>query len=74
MPRRGVMMAGKTMSDFEKLKALLTEFGVGFGEGQWRIVCESGGEKVTGYSGLFTEFTFDGDGSFIEMGAYESVR
>lgn len=59
------------ISDKEKLKRLLTEFGVEFTEKGNSIICDEGSEKVAGYSGFVTEFTFDADGKFVEMGAYE---
>lgn len=68
------------MTDLEKLKALLTGFGVGFEviapEDEWQrqcivVHCECGEEKVDGYPGFFTEFAFEMDGRFIEMGAWE---
>jgi hypothetical protein len=66
------------MTDYEKLKALLTEFGVEFRfveeEGDCKekfIECFSGDNKVTGYSGFYTSFGFDRSGKFIEMGAWE---
>jgi len=63
------------MTDFEKLKALLTEFGVGFevkeGKLGTEVRCECGAHKVEGYSSFFTEFNFNKDGKFICMGAWE---
>lgn len=59
------------LSDLEKLKRLLTEFGVEFTENGTALICEEGSKKVTGYSGFVTEFTFDSGGKFVEMGAYE---
>lgn len=59
------------MTDREKLIALLTEFGVGFTEGEGSIFCESGSSKVEGYIGFYTSFQFDSTGNFIGMGAYE---
>ena len=58
-------------TDNEKLKELLTEFGVGFEEIGIDIVCDSGVAKVKGYSGFSTWFNFNEKGDFIEMGAYE---
>lgn len=58
-------------SDRDKFKRLLQEFGVEFTEKDCSIICEEGSKKVAGYSGFVTEFTFDADGKFVEMGAYE---
>lgn len=59
------------MTDREKLKKLFTELGIGFTEDENRIACEQGNGKIKGYSGFFTDFSFDGDGKFIEMGVWE---
>jgi len=63
------------MTDLEKLKALLTEFGVGFGvicENQRRVVtCSESADKVEGYPNFYTSFVFDVRGKFMHMGAYE---
>ena len=69
------------MTDREKLKALLDEWGVPYLEDQFseqpsvtvgrslRGLPESG--KVTGYRRFFTDFEFDDVGSFVRMGAWE---
>jgi hypothetical protein len=72
------------MTDKEKLKALLTEFGIGFTEpvaeecqnNIMGIVIEKGNveeghEKVTGYYGFSAEFEFDAEGKFIQVGVWE---
>lgn len=59
------------MTDRDKLKNLLEEFGVGFTESGDSILCEEGDTKVVGYSGFGTEFSFDSEGKFLQMGAYE---
>ncbi len=62
------------MTDYEKLKALLTEFGVGFVDEpsfDGRVVCYEGDEKIEGFRGYYTEFHFSADGRFINMGAWE---
>ena len=64
------------MTDQEKLKKLLIEFGVEFtedgGGDEWWIDCEEGDRKVGGYNCFYTRFTFKKeDGSFISMGAWE---
>ena len=61
-----------TQTDQQKLVALLTEFGVGFevGEGN-SIVCKQGAERVVGYKHFLTDFVFNDDGSFKELGCWE---
>lgn len=61
------------MTDLEKLKALLTEFGVGFEEDKENhlVRCDEGAEKVLGYAGFMTIFRFTAEGLFIDMGAWE---
>ncbi|HEX20688.1 MAG TPA: hypothetical protein ENG78_07715 [Acidiferrobacteraceae bacterium] len=73
------------MTDRDKLKKLLTEFGVGFEErsndntpydpyrnvGDSLIICKEGENKIGGYFTFFTEFVFHEDGSFKQMGAWE---
>lgn len=64
------------MKDIDKLKKLLAEFGVGFTVEKDRdendiIECYGGDAKIGGYNCFYTDFNFDKDGKFIEMGAYE---
>jgi hypothetical protein len=59
------------MTDKQKLEALLTELGIEFKSDQKAVVCEQGMVKVKGYQMFFTQFSFDQDGKFTEMGAYE---
>lgn len=63
------------MTDKQKLIALLTEFGVEVKESTERgiavVVCPYDGGKVLGYCDCFTEFRFDADGKFMQMGAWE---
>ena len=64
------------MTDYDKVKALFTELGIGFTEHDEKdnvkvICCEAGSDKVIGYSGFFTDFEFDEDGKFIQMGVWE---
>lgn len=65
------------MKDYEKTKAMLVDFGVGFTEGEFSdegllyIKCEHGDKKVGGYSGFYTVFEFDKDGNFLKIGAFE---
>jgi hypothetical protein len=65
------------MTDIQKLRALLTAWGVEFTEevdektkGR-TISCASGNDKVGGYSGFVTDFVFTVDGTFLSMGAWE---
>lgn len=69
------------MTDLEKLKALLTSWGVTFRQhldtasGLTDVVV--GGyypntqKKVSGYPGFYTSTTFDSEGKFVVMGAWE---
>lgn len=65
------------VTDYERVKAMLTEFGVEFTEHKsvkgdlTFLQCKSGSEKVGGYSGFYTDFDFDKDGKFLGMGAWE---
>lgn len=64
------------MTDKEKLIKLFDEFGIGYDVGEYndgtqRVLLEKGNKKVIGYSGFFTEFYFDGEGKFIEVGIWE---
>ena len=62
------------MTDYEKLKALLTEFGVGFTEdaaAPLAISCMHGDDLIGGYPCFFTIFEFSEDGKFERMGAWE---
>lgn len=70
------------MTDKEKLVALLTEFGVSFKDeryhsGDSNIIVKYNWHskqpqnKVTGYDGFFTQFTFNPEEKFIQMGAWE---
>ena len=65
------------MSDLEKLRELLTSFGVLWTEeGRWngimlRIDNNGACKKVCGYDGFGTFFVFEYDGKFREMGAWE---
>ena len=70
---------GMRMTDLEKLKALLDEFGVGYSCQQGTrdfatghsLSCDQGNAKVDGYYGFCTEFEFCADGRFVRMGAFE---
>lgn len=62
-------------TDKEKLTALFTELGIGFKPNphneQNSIVCECGDAKISGYNGFYTQFDFEANGKFKEMGAWE---
>jgi hypothetical protein len=71
------------MTDKEKLLALLASFGIEpyLNNGDYShyktvgavsevtLLAQSGG--VEGYSNFFTEFTFDKDGKFVNVGIWE---
>ena len=59
------------MTDKEKVSALLIELGVGFEVRAETLTCESGMEKVDGYTGFMTIFEFDSRGKFQQLGAWE---
>jgi hypothetical protein len=63
------------MTDLEKLKELLTSFGVGFTiietDDYTVLQCKEGANKISGYSYFFTNFHFGKFGQFVNMGAYE---
>ena len=61
------------MTDKERLIELLTSFGIPFRKEPFTIECktDAGGDKITGYSGFYTEFMFDVDGKFEKMGIWE---
>ena len=60
------------MKDIDKLKNLLTEFGVGFtvekgnDEAEY-IKCTEGDNKIDGYACFYAVFDFDRNGNFIEI-------
>ena len=65
-------------TDIEKLTALLESFGIEFraevNQKGHRIILEVDDVKdsnVVGYQGFYTEFNFDSNGKFIEIGIYE---
>lgn len=71
---------GLKLSDLEKLISLLTDFKVGFTlndpdynrkMGLNDVICHADSVNVDGYPGFYTKFTFDSDGKFIVMGAWE---
>jgi hypothetical protein len=69
------------MTDKEKLVALLKEWGVVYNDspniynGVNQVVLSTDhygkNSKVTGYSGFATEFTFDSEGKFVNIGIWE---
>ena len=59
------------MTHKQRLAELLVEMGVGFKEEANYIVCDNTYPKVEGYTGFYTVFKFEDDGSLIEMGAFE---
>lgn len=69
------------MTDIEKLKALLQEFGVPYDEKTYDDssapaehyvnVREGAADTVDGYCMFFTAFVFSAEGKFIRMGAWE---
>lgn len=64
------------MKDMEKVRSLLTELGVVYTEelhgGRLILrVTEGEGPKNVGYGGFITDFEFNLEGTFLEMGAWE---
>jgi len=64
------------MTDFEKLKGLLDEFGVEFSVERDEhddvfVCCKEGSKKVSGFSLFYTDFEFDEQGKFVKMGAWK---
>lgn len=73
------------MTDREKLKSLLNEFGINFKEGgtnfrgasipemknDIEVHAQGKEHKVNGYMGFFCTFEFDDDGKFVQMGIFE---
>jgi hypothetical protein len=62
-------------TDKQKLIDLLNDFGIKFREESRTITInvdrDSKDSKVSGYSGFFTEFEFDKNGKFEDMGVWE---
>lgn len=60
------------MTDLEKVKELLTALDITFYEKNLQLIVEAKeGKKVKGYLGFFTEFNFDEEGKFIDLGIWE---
>lgn len=64
------------MTDLEKLKALLTEFGAAFDEDQYAdgsrfVTIRARTKKVDGYCGFHADFEFTSDGAFVKAGVWE---
>jgi hypothetical protein len=77
-------MRGWMMKDIDKLKQIFDEFGIKYDatipkktgiNADWlqyvEIPQERFDSKNRGYIGFFTQFVFDENGKFIEVGAYE---
>ena len=64
-------------SDFMRLKTLLTDFGVAFTVKRhapstgFSIALEAYTEKVVGYAGFQSDYSFDHNGVFVEIGIFE---
>jgi len=70
------------MTDYEKVKKLFTELGIGITEGALEddgpntkgrdigLINESNA-KIKGYSGFQTYFNFNEDGKFLDVGLWE---
>lgn len=59
------------MTDFEKVKTLFTELGIGYEVEGNRIICEEGNAKIEGYLSFCAAFEFDEKGKFIKMELFE---
>ena len=63
------------MTDLDKLKGLLSEFGVGYSSIQEgnvdSIVCTAGAKRVDGHIDFYAEYEFTSEGAFINMGVWE---
>lgn len=65
------------MTDREKLVALFEEWGVLFNNypmphGEMSMIVDAKiCEKAKGYKGFYTEFSFDAEGKFKDMGVWE---
>lgn len=63
--------------DFYRLKELLTDFDVDFKvekktpTDSFAIVLKTNRKKIVGYGGFQSEYLFDKDGNFIEIGIWE---
>lgn len=64
-----------SMTDLERLCVLLDEWGVGYERVKRKtgvsIRLPEGNRNIGGYAYVFTDFDFDEDGRFLEVGAYE---
>lgn len=62
-------------TDRGRLEALLNDFRAGYeiedDVSRVNIICREGMLNIEGYMMFYTVFTFDEQGKFIEMGAYE---
>ena len=63
------------MTDYDKLKSILDEFGVGYKEepdyDKQYIMCIEGESKIKGCGMFYTYFEFNSNDSFDHMGAGE---
>ena len=59
------------MTDRERVIVLLKDLNVGFEEYEETVVLEEGMEKVSGYPCFYIKFSFDRNGKFEDVGAYE---
>jgi len=59
------------MTDRERVIVLLKDLNVGFEEYEETVVLEGGMEKVSGYPCFYIKFSFDRNGKFEDVGAYE---
>ena len=59
------------MTDKDKLKQLLTDFGIGFEEKPNVIIIKEGMNKVSGYYGFLATFDFDETGKSLGVGIGE---
>jgi hypothetical protein len=63
------------MTDYEKLKELLVEFGLDFEHVLYypdkAIRLTAGSRKMCAYCNLYTEYLFNSEGEFIEVGIYD---
>jgi hypothetical protein len=78
-----VGIAGAEVTDRDKLKSLLDEWGVPYSEdvetGLPVIILEAdsqyqnvpGRNKIAGYASFVTHFTFDENGGFLHVGIWE---
>ncbi len=59
------------MTDIEKLEKLFAELEIGWTMEKNDLLLQHGDEKIRGYLGFVTQFSFDDDGKFIEVCIFE---